>query len=69
MDYGLSNWIALFVAVIVAVLGLVLAAKGVDFGMELAGWLFFIFGVGFSFRMAAKMTAASDERQVIPDNR
>lgn len=61
MDYGLSNWIALFVAVVIALLGLVLAAKGVDFGMELAGWLFFVFGAGFSFRMAGKMAVASDE--------
>jgi hypothetical protein len=61
MDYGLSNWIALAAAIVIALLGLVLAAKGIDFGMELAGWLFFIFGVGFSFRMAAKMTAASRE--------
>jgi hypothetical protein len=61
MDYGLSNWIALVVAIFIALLGLLLAAKGVDLGMELAGWLFFIFGVGFSFRMAGKMTAASNE--------
>ena len=61
MDYGLSNWIALFVAVVIALLGLVLAAKGVDFGMELAGWLFFVFGVGFSFRMAGKMAVGSDK--------
>jgi len=46
---------------VIALLGLVLAAKGVDFGMELAGWLFFVFGVGFSFRMAGKMAVASDE--------
>ncbi len=55
MNYGLSNWIALGVAAIVALLGLVLAAKGVDIGVELAGWLFFIFGVGLSFRMVGKM--------------
>jgi hypothetical protein len=61
MDYGLSNWIALLAAVIVALVGLLLAAKGVDLGVELAGWLFFLFGVGFSFRMAAKMTAAAKE--------
>lgn len=62
MDYGLSSWIALIAAVAIALLGLVLAAKGVDFGMELAGWLFFIFGVGFSFRMAGKMATAPDEK-------
>ncbi len=61
MNYGLSNWIALGVAVIVALLGLVLAARGVDFGMELAGWLFFLFGVGFSFRMVGKMAIPSKE--------
>ncbi len=61
MNYGLSNWIALGVAVIVALLGLVLAARGVDFGMELAGWLFFFFGVGFSFRMVGKMALPSKE--------
>lgn len=61
MNYGLSNWITLAVAVVVALLGLVLAAKGVDFGMELAGWLFFIFGVGFSFRMVGKMAVPADE--------
>jgi hypothetical protein len=38
MDYGLSNWIALLVAIVIALLGLLLAARGVDFGMELAGW-------------------------------
>ena len=62
MNYGLSNWIALAAAAVIALLGLVLAAKGVDFGMELAGWLFFIFGVGFSFRMAGKMAVPSKER-------
>lgn len=61
MNYGLSNWIALGVAAIVALLGLVLAAKGVDFGMEFAGWLFFIFGVGFSFRMVGKMALPPKE--------
>jgi len=61
MNYGLSNWIALAVAIVVALLGLVLAAKGVDFGMELAGWLFFIFGVGFSFRMVGKMAVLAKE--------
>ncbi len=62
MNYGLSYWLALAVAAVVALVGLILAAKGVDFGMELAGWLFFVFGVGFSFRMIAKMTAPSPER-------
>ncbi len=61
MTYGLSYWFALAVAAIVALVGLILAAKGVDFGMEFAGWLFFIFGVGFTFRMIAKMTATSNE--------
>jgi hypothetical protein len=61
MDHGLSDWIAIAVAVVIALLGLVLAAKGGDLGMEVAGWLFFVFGVGFSFRMAAKMTAESGE--------
>jgi hypothetical protein len=61
MSYGLSNWIALGVAAIVALVGLVLAAKGVDFGVELAGWLFFIFGVGFSFRMIGKMAVPPTE--------
>ena len=61
MNYGLSNWIALGVAIVIALLGLVLAAKGLDFGMELAGWLFFLFGVGFSFRMVGKMAAPSKE--------
>lgn len=61
MNYGLSNWIALGVAAIVALVGLVLAAKGVDFGVELAGWLFFIFGVGFSFRMVGKMAVPPNE--------
>ncbi|HEY7609641.1 MAG TPA: hypothetical protein VIF14_10465 [Alphaproteobacteria bacterium] len=61
MDYGLSNWIALAIAVVIALLGLVLAAKGVDLGMELAGWLFFVFGVGFSFRVAGKMAVATKE--------
>lgn len=61
MDHGLSNFVALLVAVVVALVGLFLAAKGIDLGMELAGWLFFLFGVGFSFRVAAKMTGASHE--------
>lgn len=62
MDYGLSNWIALVVAVIVALLGLVLAAKGADTGMVLAGWLFFVFGVAFSFRLAGRMAVERDDR-------
>jgi hypothetical protein len=61
MDYGLSNWIALAAAVVVALLGLILAAKGLDVGMEVAGWLFFVFGVGFSFRMAGRMAVSSDK--------
>lgn len=61
MDYGMSNWIALVLAVAIALLGLILAARGVDLGMELAGWLFFVFGVGFSFRMAGKMAVAAKE--------
>ncbi len=61
MDYGLSNWVALAVAVVIALLGLLLAAKGVDPGMEVAGWLFFVFGVGFSFRMADRMSAPPNE--------
>lgn len=61
MNYGLSNWIALGVAVVVALLGLLLAARGADFGMELAGWLFFVFGVGFSFRMVGKIALPSRE--------
>ena len=62
MDNGLSSWIALTASVLIALLGLVLAAKGVDLGMEVAGWLFFIFGVGFSFRMAGKMAAGPADR-------
>jgi hypothetical protein len=61
MDDGLSNWIMLVIAVLMALLGLVLAARAVDFGMELAGWLFFAFGVGYSFRMASKMAVRADE--------
>ena len=60
MNYGLSNWIALAAAVVIALLGLLLAAKGVDLGMELAGWLFFVFGIGFSFRMVGKMAVESE---------
>jgi hypothetical protein len=62
MNYGLANWFVLFVAILIALLGLLLAAKGVDAGMSLAGWLFFIFGVGFAFRMAGRMATAPDER-------
>jgi hypothetical protein len=61
MNYGLANWIVLFVSVVVALLGLLLAAKGDDLGMSLAGWLLFIFGVGLSFRLAGKMAVARDE--------
>lgn len=61
MNYGLSYWIALGAAVIVALLGLVLAARGADLGMELAGWLFFLFGVGFSFRMIGKMAVPPEQ--------
>lgn len=61
MDYGVSNWVALVAAVVIALLGLILAAKGLDVGMEVAGWLFFVFGVGFSFRMAGKMAVPRDE--------
>ena len=61
MDYGFSNWILLFTSIVVAIVGLLLAGKGIDVGMELAGWLFFIFGVGFSFRLAGKMAVESKE--------
>jgi uncharacterized Tic20 family protein len=61
MNYGLSNWVALAVAVVIALVGIFLAAKGTDTAMELAGWLFFVFGVGFSFRMAGKMAVGSGE--------
>ena len=61
MKTGLSTWAVLFVAIAIAVLGLLVAAKSVDFGMELAGWLFFAFGVGLSFRLAGKMAVADDE--------
>jgi hypothetical protein len=61
MNYGLSHWIALAVAIVIALLGLLLAAKGLDFAMELAGWLFFVFGVGFSFRMVGKMAVPAEE--------
>jgi len=62
MNTGLSTWAVLLTAMIIAVIGLLLAAKSVDFGMELAGWLFFAFGVGFSFRLAGKMAVPDDER-------
>ncbi|MCW5772965.1 MAG: hypothetical protein KIT16_15080 [Rhodospirillaceae bacterium] len=61
MKDDLGNWIILFVSMAVGLLGLVLAARGVDTGMALAGWLFFIFGVGLCFRLAAKMSVPSDE--------
>lgn len=61
MKDDLGNWIILFVSMAVSVLGLVLAARGDDIGMVLAGWLFFVFGVGLCFRFAAKMSAAPEE--------
>jgi hypothetical protein len=61
MNYGISNWIVLAASILIALLGLLLAAKGLDTGIELAGWLFFIFGVGFSFRLAGKMSVAADD--------
>jgi len=61
MDYGFSNWILLIASIIIAILGLLLAGKGLDVGIELAGWLFFVFGVGFSFRLAGRMAVASKD--------
>ena len=61
MDYGFSNWILLIASIIIVILGLLLAGKGLDVGIELAGWLFFIFGVGFSFRLAGKMAVESKD--------
>ena len=52
MDDGFSNAILLIASIVIALLGLVLAGKGLDAGIELAGWLFFVFGVGFSFRLS-----------------
>lgn len=60
MNAGLANWAILIVSMLVAVMGLLLAGKSVDFGMELAGWLFFAFGVGLSFRFAGKMALGDD---------
>ena len=61
MNDGISNWIVLAASMLIALVGLLLAAKGLDAGIELAGWLFFIFGVGLSFRLAAKMSVAADD--------
>jgi hypothetical protein len=61
MNYGISNWIVLAASMLIALLGLLLAAKGLDDGIDLAGWLFFIFGVGLSFRLAGKMSIAGDD--------
>ena len=58
-DTGLTEGFLLLLSAAIAIVGLVLAAKSVDVGMELAGWLFFVFGVGFAFRLAGKMTDAS----------
>lgn len=54
-DPGLTEGFLLILSAVIAVIGLVLAAKSVDGGMELAGWLFFVFGVAFAFRLAGKM--------------
>ncbi len=46
---------------LIAIIRLVLASKGLDTGIELAGWLFVIFGGGLSFRLAGKMAVESDD--------
>ena len=61
MNYGLGNWAMLAVSVAIAVLGLLLAAKGIDTGMNLTGWLFFAFGVGYAFRLAGQMAVQPPE--------
>ena len=62
MNYGLGNWALLAVSIVIAVLGLMLAGKGIDTGMSLAGWLFFAFGVGYAFRLAGKMAVQPREK-------
>lgn len=62
MNYGLGNWVVLFASVAIAILGLLLAAKGTDTGMSLAGWLFFVFGVGLAFRLAGRIAVETEEK-------
>ena len=60
MNYGFGNWGMLALSIVIAIVGLLLAARAVDTGMSLAGWLFFVFGVGFAYRLAAKMAVEPD---------
>jgi len=61
MNTGIPSWIVLIMTMAIAVAGLLLAGKGVDTGMELAGWLLFAFGVAFAFRLAGKMAVDRGE--------
>ncbi len=61
-DAGLTEGFLLVLSAAIAVIGLLLAARSVDFGMELAGWLFFAFGVAYAFRLAGKMADAPPRR-------
>jgi len=54
-DARLTEGFLLALSAVIAVVGLVLAGRSVDAGMELAGWLFFVFGVAFAFRLAGRM--------------
>jgi len=61
-DSGLTEGFLLALSAVIAVVGLVLAGRSVDAGMELAGWLFFAFGVAFAFRLAGRMAVAPATR-------
>lgn len=55
MNEGLSSWIVLFLSVLVAVLGLILAVRGTDLGIGAAGWILLAFGAVFAVRLGGQI--------------
>ncbi|MGE0733717.1 MAG: hypothetical protein AB7G15_08005 [Alphaproteobacteria bacterium] len=56
MRNAFSHWVTLFLAVVIGIVGLFLAAGAKDDGMYVAGMLLAIFGIVFSFTRIAALT-------------
>jgi hypothetical protein len=61
MNVGLSSWIVLFLSGVVAVLGLILAARGADFAVNAAGWILLVFGSLFAIRLGGQIAKGDTE--------
>jgi hypothetical protein len=52
----LGNWILGAIMVVIALVGLFMAAKAADTVFQFGGFLFFLFGVGYCLALIAKST-------------